>query len=79
MSEENLTPWQRYKKNLGDTRPWDLLKPSNYTEEEIAEKRFAICKACPWLLQVTNQCTKCGCFMHLKTKLTAATCPVGKW
>lgn len=80
MSEENLTPWQRYKKNLGTTRPWDLLNPnSEHSSEEEQKARMDICNACPELLPVTHQCKKCGCIMPLKTKLKAATCPLGKW
>jgi hypothetical protein len=75
-----LTPWQRYKKNLGETRPWDLLNPNTeYTSEQDAKNRLDICKACPELIQATHQCKKCGCLMHLKTKLAKAECPLGKW
>lgn len=79
MSEDNLTPWQRYKKNLGETRPWDILNPSLHTTEEIANARYEICLGCPELIEVTKQCKKCGCFMVAKTKLSNATCPIGKW
>lgn len=80
MSEDNLTPWQRYKKNLGTTRPWDLLN-SNVPRATDAEafKRLDICKACPELIALTHQCKKCGCFMNLKVKLAGASCPLNKW
>ena len=78
--EEKLTPYQQWKKNLGTTRPWDMLNPkTEYVEEEEASKRMDICKACPELIQLTKQCKKCGCFMELKTKLEYAKCPIGKW
>jgi hypothetical protein len=79
MSEDNLTPWQRYKKNLGETRPWDMLDRNAYTTEEKAAERYAMCLACPELIKVTKQCKKCGCFMVAKTKLEHASCPLGKW
>lgn len=80
MSDNDLTPWQRYKKNLGETRPWDLLNPNTeYVTEEVRVSRMEICQACPELIQLTKQCKKCGCLMHLKTKLKAATCPLLKW
>ena len=79
MEEESLTPWQRYKKNLGETRPWDLLKGDNKTTDEIAAERYEICKACPELIKLSKQCKKCGCFMNLKVKLAFAECPIGKW
>ncbi|MFN7583958.1 MAG: DUF6171 family protein [bacterium] len=79
MSEE-LSPWQRYKKNLGETRPWDIVNPATeWTSAEVAEERYSICKACPELIKLTSQCKKCGCFMIAKTKLEKATCPLGKW
>ena len=78
MSEKS--PWERWKDNLGETRPWDLLDPSvEKTTDEEASRRFDICKSCPELIKLTNQCKKCGCFMHLKTKLEKASCPIGKW
>jgi hypothetical protein len=82
MSEENkdLTPWQKYKQKLGDTRPWDLINPkTEWAGETTANERLLICKACPELITLTSQCKKCGCFMNLKTKLEKATCPIGKW
>lgn len=79
MSDEKLTPWQKYKKNLGDTRFWDVLNPDNMTTSDKSEQRFAICKTCPELINLTNQCKKCGCIMSLKTKLENASCPIGKW
>jgi hypothetical protein len=80
MSEEKLSPWQQWKKNLGETRPWDVVNPNaERVSEEVAAARFSMCVACPELIKATNQCKKCGCFMHLKTKLEKATCPIGKW
>jgi hypothetical protein len=79
MSEE-LTPWQKYKQNLGETRPWDLVNPTTeWVDEEKAKERFSICKECPELIKLTTQCKKCGCFMKVKTKLEKAECPLGKW
>lgn len=79
MSEDNLTPWQRYKKNLGETRPWDVLNPEAHTDQDTANFRYQLCLSCTELIQVTKQCKKCGCFMAAKVKLKAATCPLGKW
>jgi len=78
--ESDLTPWQKYKKNLGETRPWDLVNPATeWASEELVSARYAICKACPELIKLTTQCKKCGCIMKAKTKLEKATCPLGKW
>ena len=79
MSEE-LNLWQRYKQNLGETRPWDIVNPATeWASSEVAEERYSICKTCPELIKLTKQCKKCGCFMVAKTKLQGAVCPLGKW
>lgn len=80
MSDKKKSAWQQYKENLGDTRPWDLINPNaEHVSDEEQTRRFAICKACPELIKLTSQCKKCGCIMNLKTKLTRAVCPIGKW
>ena len=79
MSEE-LSPYQQWKKDLGTTRPWDLLNPNTeYADAAVAAERMEICKTCPFFIKTTTQCSKCGCLMHLKTKLAQAQCPVGNW
>lgn len=79
MSEE-LNAWQKYKQNLGETRPWDMVNPNaEHVSKEIEDQRFSICKSCPELLKITKQCKKCGCIMTLKTKLKKAECPLHKW
>ena len=78
MSE--LSPWQKYKQNLGETRPWDMLNPhAEKVSEEVAATRFDACTSCEFFIKPTSQCSKCGCLMNLKTKLKLAKCPVGKW
>ena len=79
MTESNLSPWEQYKKNLGDSRPWHLIHKENYVSDEDANKRFLICQSCPELIKLTNQCKKCGCLMKAKTKLKKSSCPIGKW
>ena len=80
MSEENLTPWQRYKQNLGQTRPWDMVNPNaEFVSDETQKTRYDICLACPELIKITKQCKKCGCLMSAKTKLAKAECPLHKW
>lgn len=74
------TPWEQWKENLGETRPWDLVNPkTKYVPKEIAQARYDICKVCPELIQTTKQCKKCGCFMRAKTTLAHAECPLHKW
>lgn len=76
----DLSPWEKWKQNLGETRPWDMVNPNTKrVTEEIQKLRMDICKSCEFLIKSTNQCKKCGCFMHLKTQLSKAECPIGKW
>jgi hypothetical protein len=72
--------WSKYKENLGETRPWDVVNPNAaWANEALSKERYKICQACPELIKLTSQCKKCGCFMKLKTKLELATCPIEKW
>jgi len=61
-----------------NAKPWDLLDKSQRVSDDIAHERMEICKSCKHLT-ITQQCTKCGCFMELKTKLKNAYCPIYKW
>jgi hypothetical protein len=71
--------WEQYKEKNGVT-PLDMLNPSTRNvSETVANNRYQICLECPFLIQATKQCKKCGCFMALKTQLEKAKCPIGKW
>lgn len=79
------TPWQEWKKKnaerqaSGRVSPVDFFNPeTEYASSDKANERMSICENCPEL-SITNQCKQCGCFMHLKTKLAHATCPLNKW
>jgi hypothetical protein len=79
-----MSKWEEYKQknkdNPAQTKPWSILNPfTEYTTEELFDKRMEICKACPEFIQLTKQCKKCGCFMSLKAKMTNSTCPIDKW
>jgi hypothetical protein len=61
-------------------RPWDFLNPNTeYVDETTSAERYNICKGCPEFINLSKQCKKCGCFMSAKTKLAAASCPIGRW
>jgi hypothetical protein len=79
MEEKKLSPWQEYKKRLGETRPWHMVTGEPKVTEDIAMHRYNICLLCPELIKLTKQCKQCGCVMTLKTHLEKATCPIGKW
>jgi hypothetical protein len=63
-----------------NARPWDLFnKKIGRVAQEKAQERLSICKECPFFFGATRQCTKCGCFMPEKVKLSNAFCPIHKW
>lgn len=45
----------------------------------VANSRYAECKVCEVLNPRLNNCTICGCYMPIKTKLLKSTCPMEKW
>jgi hypothetical protein len=80
-----MSPWQEWKKrNLeaqqqGKVGPSALLNPDTpEVDDETQQSRLAICNDCPFYM-ASKQCSQCGCFMPLKTKLLHASCPKGKW
>jgi histidyl-tRNA synthetase len=59
---------------------FDLLDKDKYSKnKEEMDRRISICESCDHFIKITKQCSKCGCFMQLKTRLTNASCPIGKW
>jgi hypothetical protein len=75
-----MSKWEEWKSAMGETRPWHMLDPNQYSEDDnLSKERLEVCNECPELIKTTKQCKKCLCFMDLKTKLTNATCPLGKW
>ena len=67
-------------KDNGDVEFTDLFDLSQpRSDKELAKSRLAICNTCPAFNKRLAKCTKCGCFMRLKTTLRQASCPIGKW
>jgi hypothetical protein len=77
----NLAIWYNgFMKDNGDVEFLDLFDPRQpRSDKELIEKRLEICNQCEWLHKRLQKCRKCGCFMHLKSTLKQATCPLGKW
>jgi hypothetical protein len=61
-----------------EARPWHMATEKKVDQEEF-DRRMAICDTCEFLKKPAKQCSKCGCFMKLKTKITRAHCPIHKW
>jgi hypothetical protein len=52
--------------------------PLNVSDEEV-NRRKSICNECSFFNKAQERCSKCGCYMAIKTYLKSATCPIGKW
>lgn len=63
-----------------DVKFGDLFDPNQpRSDKETIEYRLGICNQCPAFRKYTKRCSKCGCFMTLKTTLEQAKCPIGRW
>ena len=90
--EQQLPPTSQMVRNIA-TDHWKSLKAwlkgsQVIAPQEIAEKRWEICKQCPKLLydetnpdtgKIDGRCTECGCFMNIKVHYAVAECPIEKW
>lgn len=47
--------------------------------DDVFERRMSICKECPFFIQESKRCSKCGCFMEKKAMFKKTECPIGKW
>jgi len=87
MGELMKSNWERYldkkakkEEKLSKSSILDLLDKDKYSHDlEEINKRISICESCEYFIKITKQCSKCGCFMKLKTRLTDASCPIGRW
>lgn len=48
-------------------------------DSEEQQIRYRICESCEFFRPKIKNCSKCGCFMEVKTRLKHAKCPVGFW
>ena len=55
-----------------------MVKRNLIYNETVLNERWNACLGCEFLTD-DKRCTKCGCFMSVKHKMSHASCPVGKW
>ena len=71
---------QMSKSKIFDLRKMsDRVKNVLLYDKNIIDERWAECEQCEFLIKPTNSCKKCGCFMKIKTRVSLAKCPIGKW
>lgn len=68
MSNTNNTDWYDIKHMIGQ----------NLLDKEERQLRINICESCEFLTKL-KVCSKCNCFMPVKTWLKTKKCPAGKW
>jgi Family of unknown function (DUF6171) len=61
--------------NWEHDNPHPVELSSLFEERKI---RISLCKECDELTQF-NKCSKCNCFMPIKTWLKSSKCPLEKW
>lgn len=83
--EENKIQPENKKPSL-----WDMAKSftkasvehvksgMQHVSDEIHQERMNTCLACEHY-NPRGTCNKCGCYLPVKTKWLANSCPVGKW
>lgn len=49
------------------------------TDEEALAIMDQFCKPCEFFIPDSSRCSKCGCFLAVKTSWKSAHCPVNKW
>ena len=90
--EQKLPPASQQIRDIA-TIHWKSLKSwlrgsQTITTTEEAERRWEICKGCPFLkYDETNpdtnkkdgRCSHCACFMNVKVHYASAECPINKW
>lgn len=62
-----------------DTVKEHVIQPVIQLDESAVERRLEICRSCDYYIKDSQRCSLCGCFMNFKTRLTQASCPIGKW
>jgi len=48
-------------------------------KKPLWQQRQDVCDQCEYYQIPQNICSKCGCFMKIKTKINHAKCPLDKW
>lgn len=55
------------------------LKGVLIANDDVIASRNEICSTCEFLIKDYVRCSKCGCYMKIKTRLDVSKCPIGKW
>tara|TARA_B110000977_G_C10963415_1_gene449449 strand:- start:479 stop:973 length:495 start_codon:yes stop_codon:yes gene_type:complete len=81
LTQEEINEIVTDRENGSDQVPGSVADedvPNFFVDTAVQESRYDICKACD-SLSVLKTCKECHCIMPIKTRLTNAVCPIGKW
>lgn len=79
MSNDNLPGFFETAKNFTKSAAEHIADGMKNTEKTLQEKRMDVCRRCEFFIKETERCSKCGCYLQLKTKWNSAKCPIKKW
>lgn len=73
------TYYEILNKNNEQIITYNINLDLDFEPSSMSKKRIQMCKTCDRFQPTFNICLECGCYMPLKTKLKAMSCPIGKW
>ena len=85
LAKENAPPSPPPKmtervKNFAGSLVKYMATGMNRVSDDIQKTRMDICKSCEFYNQAKSPyCSKCGCFLNIKTTWGSEGWPVGKW
>ncbi len=95
MVKSNLTLRYQHKESKMNNNPIKLLfeltgtavdvfneykkKGEILADDKKSNLRMELCGKCKSFDKEAGRCTLCGCFMKVKVRLEATSCPIGKW
>lgn len=78
-SEKIMPPVTVLLANLAKSVDQIVSGNNELSSPEEAAKRLDVCRTCELYEQVSNRCSKCGCYLSMKVSWANEKCPMGKW
>lgn len=55
------------------------LSGESPVDDSEKARRLDVCHGCEYLITAEQRCSKCGCFVEVKSGFRTASCPDGRW
>ena len=73
---EQMKHFREFAKSVGqDITEGDAI----FVSEEKLKNRESICNDCSQFNRESKRCYLCGCYMEVKWKFKASSCPISMW